>query len=610
MSRLEVKMPAQAQAVIEQIYSSMERRIDANPPGLCPVDMTLNFLNLCQAQTCGKCVPCRIGLDQLSLMIREVLDGNPDPDILDRIKTTAQVVVDSADCAIGIDAGQLVLNALIAFRDDFEEHVKTGRCLGGLEDAIPCVAKCPAAVDIPGYVALVNEGRCADAIKLIRKDNPFPVSCAYICEHPCENRCRRKMVDGAINIRGLKRYAVDMAGDVENPPCAEPTGKTVAVVGGGPSGLTAAYYLALMGHKVTVYDMHKKLGGMMRYGIPSYRYPREKLDGEIASILSLGIEAHTETKIGVDISFEELKSKFDAVYVAIGAHTDKKVGIEGEDAKGVISAVEMLRGIGNDEMPDFTGKNVAVIGGGNVAMDCTRSAIRLGAKTVTCVYRRRQEDMTAQAEEVEGAIAEGAEVLTLHAPLNIEVDAEGKAVALWAQPQIIGEMDKAGRPRPNTASADPIRIPADVVIVAIGQAIEYQTFEAAGIKTKWGNLVADTNTKTALEGVFSGGDCVTGPATVIRAIAAGKAAAANIDEYLGFNHEIKVDVEVPTPRCTDLRPRGRVNCRERAAAERKNDFVCMEHCMTCEEATKESSRCLRCDHFGYGIFKGGRVDKW
>lgn len=610
MSRLEVKMPAQAQAVIEQIYSSMERRIDANPPGLCPVDMTLNFLNLCQAQTCGKCVPCRIGLDQLSLMIREVLDGNPDPDILDRIKTTAQVVVDSADCAIGIDAGQLVLNALVAFRADFEEHVKTGRCLGGMEDAIPCVAKCPAAVDIPGYVALVNEGRCADAVKLIRKDNPFPVSCAYICEHPCENRCRRKMVDGAINIRGLKRYAVDMAGDVENPACAEPTGKTVAVVGGGPSGLTAAYYLALMGHKVTVYDMHKKLGGMMRYGIPSYRYPREKLDGEIASILSVGIEAHTETKIGVDISFDELKNNFDAVYVAIGAHTDKKVGIEGEDAKGVISAVEMLRGIGNDEMPDFTGKNVVVIGGGNVAMDCTRSAIRLGAKFVTCVYRRRQEDMTAQAEEVEGAIAEGAELLTLHAPVKIEVDAEGKAAALWAQPQIIGEVDKAGRPRPNTASADPIRIPADVVIVAIGQAIEYETFEAAGIKTKWGNLVAGTDTKTAVEGVFSGGDCVTGPATVIRAIAAGKAAAANIDEYLGFNHEIKVDVEVPTPRCTDLRPRGRINCRERAAAERKEDFVCMEHCMTCEEATKESSRCLRCDHFGYGIFKGGRVDKW
>ena len=610
MSRLDIKTPSKAQTTVENLYKDMERRIAASPPGLCPVDMSLSFLQLSHAQTCGKCVPCRIGLGQLTKLIAQVLDGEATMETIDIIEKTARSIVNTADCAIGRDAARLVVDGLEGFRDDYEEHVKHHRCLASLQTPVPCVSMCPAGVDIPGYIALVNEGRCADAIKLIRKDNPFPVSCAYICEHPCENRCRRKMVDGAINIRGLKRYAVDMAGDVENPPCAEPTGKTVAVVGGGPSGLTAAYYLALMGHKVTVYDMHKKLGGMMRYGIPSYRYPREKLDGEIASILSLGIEAHTETKIGVDISFDELKNNFDAVYVAIGAHTDKKVGIEGEDAQGVISAVEMLRGIGNDEMPDFTGKNVVVIGGGNVAMDCTRSAVRLGAKFVTCVYRRRQEDMTAQAEEVEGAIAEGAEVLTLHAPLKIEVDAEGNAAALWAQPQIIGEMDKAGRPRPNTASADPIRIPADVVIVAIGQAIEYQTFEAAGIKTKWGNLVADTNTKTAVEGVFSGGDCVTGPATVIRAIAAGKAAAANIDEYLGFKHEIKVDVEVPTPSCTDLRPRGRVNCRERAAAERKNDFVCMEHCMTCEEATKESSRCLRCDHFGYGIFKGGRVDKW
>ena len=611
MSRLEVKMPAQTQAVVEQIYSSMERRIKANPPGLCPVDMTLNFLNLCQAQTCGKCVPCRIGLDQLSKMIRQVLDGQPDPDILDRIRTTAQVVVDSADCAIGMDAGQLILNALIAFREDFEEHVKTGRCLGGLEDAVPCVSKCPAGVDIPGYVALVGEGRCADAIRLIRKDNPFPVSCAYICEHPCEVRCRRNMVDGAINIRGLKRYAVDQAGVVPNPECAEPTGKTVAVIGGGPSGLTAAYYLALMGHKVTVYEMHKKLGGMMRYGIPSYRYPREKLDEEIASILSLGIEAHTGVRVGRDITFEELREKYDAIYVAIGAHTGKKIHFEGENAKNVISAVEMLRGIGDGEMPDFTGKNVAVIGGGNVAMDCTRSAVRLGAKTVTCVYRRRQEDMTAQAEEVEGAIAEGAEVLCLHAPLSVEMDAEGNAVALWAQPQIIGEVDSAGRPRPNNAAVEPIRIPADVVIVAVGQSIEYEAFEQAGLKVKrGGTIVAGNDTRTNMEGVFSGGDCVTGPATVIRAIAAGKAAAANIDAYLGFNHPISVDVEVPTPRSTDLNPRGRINCRERAAAERKYDFACMEHCMTCEEATKEASRCLRCDHFGYGIFKGGRVEKW
>ena len=612
MSRLEVKTPGQAQAVVEQLYRNMERRIAASPPGLCPVDMALNFLNLCQAQTCGKCVPCRIGLTQLSNMIREVLDGEPSIGILRRIENTAQVIVDTADCAIGIDAANLVLMGLKGFRDDYEEHILHHRCLGSLRNPVPCVALCPAGVDIPGYISLVNEGRCADAVRLIRKDNPFPTACAYICEHPCEARCRRNMVDDAVNIRGLKRYAVDHADNVPQPKKAPATGKSVAIIGGGPGGLSAAYYLALMGHKVTVYEKQKHLGGMMRYGIPSYRLPRQKLDDEIASILSLGIEVHTEVDVGTDITFDALKQEYDCLYLSIGAHTDKKTGIEGEDSEGVISAVELLRGIGDDEMPDFTGQNVAVIGGGNVAMDVTRSAIRLGAAKVTCVYRRRQEDMTAQQEEVEGAIAEGAEVLTLHAPLKIEANEAGHAVALWAQPQIIGEIDKQGRPRPNTAAVEPLRIPADTIIVAIGQGIETHGFEQTGIKIqRGGTLLADSSTQLPdMEGVFAGGDCVTGPATVIRAIAAGKAAAANIDDYMGFNHEIKVDVTVPTPRCTDLRPRGRVDATERDACERKCDFQCIECGMTDEEAAQESSRCLRCDRFGYGNFKGGRVEKW
>ena len=220
--------------------------------------------------------------------------------------------------------------------------------------------------------------------------------------------------------------------------------------------------------------------------------------------------------------------------------------------------------------------------------------------------------MTAQQEEVEGAIAEGAEILTLQAPLKIEADENGHVTALWTQPQIIGEVDKAGRPRPSTASVEPLRIPADTIIVAIGQGIESRGLEESGIKIqRGGNVAANTSTQIPdVEGVFAGGDCVTGPATVIRAIAAGKAAAANIDDYMGFNHEIKVDVTVPTPRCTDLRPRGRVDATERDACERKCDFQCIECGMTDEEAAQESSRCLRCDHFGYGIFKGGRVEKW
>ena len=611
MSRLEVKTPDRAQAVVEQIYRNMERRIAASPPGLCPVDMALNSLDLCRAQTCGKCVPCRIGLTQLSDMLSEILDGEADMRMLRHLEETAQVIVDTADCAIGIDAANLILTSVRGFREDFEEHILHHRCLSTLHNPVPCVAMCPAGVDIPGYISLVNAGRYDDAVRLVRKDNPFATACAYICEHPCESRCRRNMVDDGINIRGLKRAAVDRAGNVPQPAPAEPTGKRVAIVGGGPSGLAAAYYLTLMGHKTTVYEKRKRLGGMMRYGIPSYRFPREKLDGEIRSILSLGIEVHTEVDIGGDLTLEQLRGQYDALYLSIGAHTDKKVGIEGEDAIGVMSAVDMLRHIGDNEMPDFTGMNVAVIGGGNVAMDVTRSAIRLGAKKVTCVYRRRQEDMTAQPEEVEGAIAEGAEVLALHAPIRVESQ-DGRATALWAQPQIIGEVDKAGRPRPNTAAVELVRIPADLIIVAIGQGIESQGFEQAGIKIqRGGTLLADSSTRLPeMEGVFAGGDCVTGPATVIRAIAAGKAAADNIDEYLGFNHEIRVDVEIPTPRCTDIRPRGRVNSKERDAEERKHDFLCMECSMTDEEVAQESGRCLRCDHFGYGIFKGGRVEKW
>ena len=613
MSRLDVKTPSKVQSTVDRLYRNMERRIAASPPGLCPVDMALNFLSLCQAQTCGKCIPCRIGLAQLNSMLHEVLDGEPQPSILRRLETTARVIVRTADCAIGIDAAQLVLMGLEGFKEDYEEHVYHHRCIGSLKNPVPCVALCPAGVDIPGYIALINDGRCEDAVRLIRKDNPLPAACAYICEHPCEARCRRNMVDDPLNIRGLKRYAVDHAGNVPQPKCAEPTGRSIAVVGGGPGGLSAAYYLALMGHKVTIFERHKSLGGMMRYGIPNYRLPRTVLDDEIESILSLGIDVRCNVEIGKDISFDELKKDYDCLYLSIGAQNDRKMGIEGEDSEGVMSAVELLSAIGDDEMPDFSNKRIVVIGGGNVAMDVTRSAIRLGATKVSVIYRRRQEDMTAQQEEVEGAIAEGAEVLSLEAPVRIETDEHGRAVALWTQPQIIGEIDvRSGRPQPNKAEVTEQRIPADLIIIAVGQGIESKSFEQSGVKIqRGGTFLAESDTKLPeLEGVFAGGDCVTGPATVIRAIAAGKAAAANIDEYLGFRHEITTDVEVPAPVFKDLLARGRINISERDASERKTDFTCIECGYTDEEAHKESGRCLRCDHFGYGNFRGGRIEKW
>ncbi len=612
MSRLDIKTQNRAQTVVDNLYRDVERRIAASPPGLCPVDMSLAFLRLCHAQSCGKCVPCRIGLGQLSLLIEQVVDGTATMETLAIIEKTARSIVNTADCAIGRDAARLVVDGLEGFRDDYVEHICHHRCLAGLEIPVPCVNLCPAGVDIPGYMALVGAGRCADAIRLIRKDNPFPTACAYICEHPCEARCRRRMVDDAINIRGLKRYAVDHAGVVPNPPCAPPTGKKVAVIGGGPSGLSCAYYLALMGHSVTIYEERKQLGGMLRYGIPSYRFPRKLLDQEIESILSTGIQVYTGMTVGKDIWLEKLQHEYDCVYIAIGAHQDKKVGIPGEDSRNVMSAVVMLRAIGDNNMPNFHGKQVVVIGGGNVAMDVVRSSIRLGADKVTCVYRRRTEDMTALPDEIEGALAEGAELMTLAAPVRIEADENHVARALWVQPQIIGEVGKDGRPRPNKADLPEQRIPADVIVVAIGQGIEMQGFEQAGVPIKrGGTFVAALSGQVGdKDNLFAGGDCVTGPATAIRAIAAGKVAAANIDEHLGFRHEIEVDIDIPAPRLNNRAPHGRINTTEREACDRKCDFEDIECGLTEEGALAEASRCLRCDHFGYGIFRGGRNNKW
>lgn len=611
MSRLEFYSTSGSQAVVESLYRDLEHRIVASPPGLCPVDLASAFLKLCHAQTCGKCVPCRVGLRQLQLLIDDVLNGSATLETLDFIETTAQVIADSADCAIGYEAAEMVLKGIRGFRDDYESHVSTGRCTCNLDQPVPCVAQCPAGVDIPGYVALVAAGRYADAVRLIRKDNPFPGACGRVCEHPCESRCRRNMIEGAVNIRGLKRYAVDHAGVVPAPPCAEPTGKTVAIVGGGPSGLSAAYYLSLMGHKVTVYESRKQLGGMLRYGIPSYRLPREELQKDIDAILSTGVEVHRGVMVGRDVSLGDLSRQYDSVYISIGAHTDKKVGIEGENARGVISAVEMLRAIGDGTMPDFTGKTVAVIGGGNVAMDCCRSAVRLGAETVSVVYRRRQQDMTALAEEVEGAMAEGVELLTMMAPVRIESDEEENAVALWVQPQRVGAIDRAGRPRPEPSGEPERRIEADVIIVAIGQNIELKAFEEAGVPIHRGTIAAlSSGDIENNKGIFAGGDCVTGPATAIKAIAAGKVAAANIDEYLGFAHTIEVDVRIPKAFLGERPSCGRSELPMEKAFERKNGFQCIECGFTDEVARQEAGRCLRCDHFGFGVFKGGRTKKW
>ena len=610
MSRLELRTPNRTHIVMEELYKDLERRIESSPPGLCPVDMSRAFLELCHAQTCGKCVPCRIGLGQLNHFIKDVLDGNATMETLDTMEATALSIMESADCAIGYEAAHMVYKGLVGYRDDYIEHIRHGRCTCTYSQPVPCVALCPAHVDIPGYIALVGEGRYADAVRLIRKDNPFPTTCGFICEHPCELRCRRNMVDDSVNIRGLKRVAADFAGEVEPPKCAPSTGKKIAVLGGGPGGLSAAYYLQLMGHQTTVYEMLPKLGGMLRYGIPNYRLPKERLEDDVNAILKTGVQVEYGKKIGKDITIQELREQYDAVLITIGASTDKKLGLEGEDAEGVMSAVQFLRNIGKNIITDLTGKEVAVIGGGNVSMDAVRTAKRLGAKKVSIVYRRRMADMTALPGEINGAIAEGIELQTLKAPAAIDVDENNHVRGIYVTPQMVSTIKK-GRASVRPTGGDDIYIPCDVLVVAIGQNIETAHFEAAGIPVSRGKiLTTSTGAVEDMPDVYAGGDCSSGPATVIKAIAAAKVVAANIDEYLGFHHEISCDVEIPEAKLEDKIPCGRIDLTEREACERVCDFDAVENCMTENEARQEAGRCLRCDHFGYGIFKGGRETLW
>lgn len=599
-----------SQEKIDRLFEALHGRLSAEPGNECPAAVTAAFLGLCQCQTCGKCVPCRVGLKQLQNLIEDVLDGVGTEETVDLIEKTAQVVYESADCVLGYEPARITLDMVRAFRDDFLLHVHDEGCLASREASVPCMTYCPAHVDIPGYIALVKAGRYADAVRLIRKDNPFPLACALVCEHPCERACRRINIDAPVNIRGLKWTACEEAGKVDVPACAPSTGKRIAVIGGGPGGITAAYYLQLMGHQVTIFEQRKTLGGMLKYGIPNYRLPKKELQKEIDSLLSTGIEVKLGVSVGTDISLKEIRAQYDAVFIAIGAHGDKKLRVEGEDHVCVIPAVRLLREIGDGIKPDFTGKRIAIIGGGNVAMDAARTSVRLGAERVDIVYRRRKEDMTAMVVEVEGALQEGCELQELMAPVSIEAENAEKLKGLWVQPQLIGAVEH-GRPKPGNADREPVLIPADIVIVAIGQDIQSASFEAEGIPTKWGRICADSScVVNGVDGVFAGGDCATGPETVIKAIAGGKTAAHNIDEYLGFNHVIGRDVELPSPAFRNIIPHGRVKLTERDACERKLDFEQCEYPFSLQEAGQEAGRCLRCDHFGCGTFRGGRVDRW
>lgn len=608
MGRLEVFAPEHADVRSREIADAMIGRIQAYGNSGCPLTAAAGFFSSCAAQSCGKCTPCRIGLKRLSDDLTSILEGERIDGIAERIDETCDALCQTADCAIGFQAGRIGAAYADLVRADAGSHIERGVCAKPAV-SVPCVKECPSHVDIPAYIACVKEGRYSDAVRVIRNDNPFPSACAFVCEHPCESTCRRGMVDAPVNIRAIKQHAVLEAGDVPLPEKAAPTGKSVAIVGGGPSGLTCAYYLALMGHSVVVYEQNDHLGGMMRYGIPRYRLPERDLNYDIDAILSLGVKVELGVKVGVGVSWEQLVESYDCIYLAIGAHHFRDLGVEYATRDGVFSAVQFLHRVADGRADDLSGKDVVVVGGGNVAMDATRTAARLGARTVRCIYRRRIEDMTALPEEVEAAIAEGCEIVELMSPVRVDCGEE-HPIALVGQPQMPSTF-RWGRPAPVDTTADEAVFECDLLIEAIGQVVEYGYFADKGLSQNRGKFTSDEFGRAeGYDNVFVGGDCQTGPSTVIRAIAAGKAVAANIDRHLGFSHDVHDLVDAPEPEFASEEPCGRVNIQERPASERVRDFCGVEVPLRGEEASQECGRCLRCDRFGMGALSGGRPRKW
>lgn len=595
---------------IDVVLRKFRSRMTSYPPGMCPLALYRSLLQISMNQSCGKCVPCRDGLAEVDHYLRSILNGDATMDILDEMEKKCRMIKNTADCAVGTVGADLILDSLTEFSDEYESHIKNGRCFENISQTIPCITLCPAHVDVPGYIAMIKEEDYAGAVKVIRNKNPFPTACAFVCEHPCERKCRRTLVDDPINIRGLKKYAVDQAAadSVSTPVPNVKTGKRIAIVGGGPSGMTAAYFLALMGHEAVIYEEHDKLGGMLRYGIPEYRLPKARLDEDINAILKAGdIKVHYNTKIGRDIPFNELKEKYDAVYLGIGAQIGNRMPMENADAKNVIPAADFLQAVANGNAPDLTGKKVALIGGGNVAMDAARTAVRLNAESIH-VFTRKRDDYTALESEIEAAMQEGIRFRTLLSFLNIEVDKETNEVcAVWLQPEIIAEYDQYGMMTTEHSSNYPYRFKCDVLILGVGQRSDVSELEKAGVPVERGRVLADETTMVKeMDGVFSGGDCVSGPSTAINAIAAGQVAAYNIDEYLGYHHKVENDVQIPSAYPNPCVPTGRAEIEEKDPFERKDNFEHVELSMTYEEAMRESSRCLRCDHYGCGVMEGGR----
>jgi NADH-quinone oxidoreductase subunit F len=582
----------------------------------CMVEIARYFLSFTQTESCGKCIPCRLGTKQMLEILTRITQGKGRDEDIDTLLTIANTVKECSLCGLGQTCPNPVLSTINYFRDEYETHIREKKCPAAVCDALmisPCQHTCPVGINIPKYVAHIAEGEYLEAVETIRERNPFPAICGRICHHPCETRCRRGELDEPVAIRELKRFAADWYfNHINELPEPEPFLQTqdqrVAVVGAGPTGLSCAYFLAKMGYPVTVFEALPVGGGMLSVAIPQFRLPREVIQDEIDYIAKRGVEIRYNAPIDVNFTVEGLrKDGFEAVFIAAGAQRSQRIGIPGEleDVEDFHYGLRFLRDVRVGKQVRV-GNQVAVIGGGNVALDAARTSLRLGAEEANIYYRRSRGEMPVTDVEYDEAMAEGIQFNFLVSPTRIE-SSDWKATGLQCTRMSLGEPDASGRRRPLPIPGSEFYVEADTIIAAVGQApdLSFLPRDSALERTRWETLEVDSNRlSTNVPGVFAGGDFVTGPGMVIEAIAAGRRAALAIDKHLRndtsrvemYDLKTKVVGEVassPVEETWDTKPR--LEMPKLPAQERKNSFEEIERGFPEEVARQEARRCLRCD---------------
>lgn len=572
----------------------------------CMVDTARFFMDFIQDESCGKCLPCRLGTKQMLEILERITQGKGVEGDIELLVELGETIQQTAICGLGQSAPNPVLSTIKYFREEYEQHIRDKFCKAGVCSEMfisPCENTCPANINVPGYIRLIASGRVLDAYALIRQENPFPAVCGRICTRPCESKCRRSMTDEAVAICDLKRFAADYAYKNEKEIMIESitakNGKKIAIIGAGASGLTCGYYLVRNGYEVDIFEQENLAGGVLAFGIPEYRLPKEVLAHEISLIEKTGVKIHLNTKIGEDILFDKLKEEYDAVYVATGTQFPEKMRIEGEDLPGVVHGINFLKEVNKDLNLKLNGK-VIVIGGGNTAIDSARTALRCGADQVTVLYRRTIDAMPAYEAEIHEAILEGVSIIELVSPKRFIANPQGHVTSIECVKMQLGQFDATGRRKAVAIQNSTFMVDADHVIVAVSQYsdLPFIKKEEIGV-TRWGTFVVNDQTQmTTMKGVFAGGDVTRGPDTVIQAIADGKKAAESIDKYLdgkGVLNKGKT-IEIPDfPDEDEIVALHRFPLNIMNVEQRKNNFdevVLGYHKLN---AMAEAMRCLHCD---------------